>query len=242
MSIVLLSAVGSYYAVTSPQLNKTMLFNLLHVWSLKLMRTKLRGPIQSCKFAPWRFRFRFKVAGPKLKFLDDCKFFWNTFCLQTLLLKFKLLGPEFQLRLLLSVSLPLLEPYLPLLGWREIDSTGFRRLATSGNKASPISVADGLQLVSDGLRCRIVDCEAPLSAQKLLVFLTIEVATIVFNPLECRRCPSCYVPWSAFRSDLALDGFHIYGVMLHDVTMQPWLYVFWCWRNRLCDFRQNINN
>jgi hypothetical protein len=52
MSIVLLSTVGSYYAVTSPQLNKTMLFNLLHERSLELMRTKLRGPIESCKFAP----------------------------------------------------------------------------------------------------------------------------------------------------------------------------------------------
>ena len=31
MSIVLLSTVGSYHAVTSPQLNKTMLFNLRRV-------------------------------------------------------------------------------------------------------------------------------------------------------------------------------------------------------------------
>ena len=38
MSIVLLSTVGSYYAVTSPQLNKTMLFKLNLVLLLHLIK------------------------------------------------------------------------------------------------------------------------------------------------------------------------------------------------------------
>lgn len=135
MSIVLLSTVGSYYAVTSPQLNKTMLFNLLHERSLELMRTKLRGPIESCKFAPWRFRFRFKVAGPKLKFLDDCKTFRNTFCLQMLLLKFKLLGPEFQVYASFSFSSTIgAVSSMLLLEWTWADERSIRL------------VSDGLQL------------------------------------------------------------------------------------------------
>jgi hypothetical protein len=54
MSIVLLSTVGSYYAVTSPQLNKTMLLKL-NLWQCAVPGTnanKMSGSLRTIDFTP----------------------------------------------------------------------------------------------------------------------------------------------------------------------------------------------